>query len=97
MEKTTIAINKSTREALRLLGKKDEDYDAIIKKCINFTKKFENESVIQISDDLRQKLKLLAAYRNTTYEDLFCELIGNELCKLKLDSGAKANANKNKK
>ena len=43
MGKTTILIDKDTRDELKFFGKKDEDYDTIIKKCINFTKKFENE------------------------------------------------------
>ena len=40
---TTIRVDKEVREELKLLGIKGEDYDSIIKKTINFTKKFNNE------------------------------------------------------
>jgi len=175
MRRTTIAINKNTREELKFLGKKYEDYDAIINKCINFTKKFENEhqfhewfknnfsligfdgikeerigrdgspdfimirgnkevrveletlsgnfllhkhdpkrvdlvvclvkdkelpvktveitpfefdtkTTIQISQDLKQKLKLLATVGSTTYNGVIEELIEQELKKRKLDA-----------
>jgi len=180
MEKTTIAINKSTREALRLLGKKDEDYDEIVRKCIDFTKKFENEyqfhewfkknfdmfgfdkikeerlgsagypdfimiksgkevrveletasshfiqhkhdpkgadlviclvndkeipvktleitpfestaldrTTIQISIKTRSRLKMLAAIRDTTYNDILDEITKNEILRLKLDKALK--------
>lgn len=92
MKKTTISIEKNTREKLKLLGKKDEDYDTIIKKCINFMK-----AGIEISDELRQKLKLLATYKNTTYETILHELTEKELCKLKLDGALKYNKNKRNK
>jgi len=174
MGNTTISIDKNTREELKLLGKKYEDYDTIIKKCINFTKKFESEyqfhewfkknfslfgfdkiieerirsdgfpdfimlrnnkevrveletlsshfilhkhdpknvdlvvcivkdkelpiktleitpfeystkTTIQISDDLRQKLKILAVCKNINYEKLLEELVSKELSKTKID------------
>jgi hypothetical protein len=63
MVKTTIAIDKNTREELKLLGKKDEDYDEIIKKCITFTKIVEN------------RLKLVATLKNVSYEKLLEEMV----------------------
>ena len=47
------------------------------------------KTTIQISDQLRQKLKLLAVYKNTTYEIVLNEMTEKELCKLKLDSVVK--------
>jgi predicted transcriptional regulator len=44
------------------------------------------KTTIQISDELRQRLKLLAAYKNTNYEILLTELVSKELEKNKLDS-----------
>jgi len=41
--KTTIAINKTTQERLRELGKKGETYDNIIKKVLELAAKEEPE------------------------------------------------------
>lgn len=42
-DKTTISITTDTKSELNSLGYKDEDYDTIIKRNINFTRKFSNE------------------------------------------------------
>jgi len=63
MVRTTIAIDKNTREELKMMGKKDEDYDEIIKKCITFTKMVEG------------RLKLIATLKNTSYEKLLEEMV----------------------
>jgi len=55
------------------------------------------KTTIQISDELRQRLKLLAVYKNTTYENLLVEMTEKELCALKLDGAVKNFKNKNSK
>lgn len=42
-EKTTISITPQTRNELKQIGTKDEEYEDIIKRTINFTKKFSDE------------------------------------------------------
>jgi|GEM_PF-2919469 len=54
------------------------------------------KTTIQVSDEVRQKLKLLAAYKNTTYEDLLHELTEKEFCELKMD-GVVKNLKNNKR
>lgn len=49
------------------------------------------KTTIQISDELRQKLKLLAAYENTTYENLLQEFTEKRMSELKLDGFIKNN------
>lgn len=95
MEKTTIAISKGTRDALKVLGKKDEDYDAIIKRCVSFAKKSESAAV-QLSEDTQYRLNILAACKNTTHDCVLDELIKKELHGLKLDT-VKFNERQNSK
>lgn len=42
-DKTTISVTTDTKSELNSLGYKDEDYDTIIKRNINFAKRFYNE------------------------------------------------------
>jgi predicted DNA-binding protein len=78
-------------DSARLYLYKDMEYIIYIIYII-YRKKWKNmKTTIQISDELRQKLKLLAVYKNTTYENLLDELTEKELCELKLDSIVKSN------
>jgi len=43
------------------------------------------KTTIQVSDELRQKLKLLAVCKNKNYENLLEELIAKELTKVNLN------------
>ena len=95
MEKTTIAISKSTREALKVLGKKDEDYDAIIKRCVGFAKRSESAAV-QLSDETRYRLNVIAACKNTTHDCVLDDLVKKEMHSLKLDT-VKLNERQNSK
>lgn len=93
MSKTTISIDKDTREELKVLGRKDEDYDTIIKKCIKIMK-----TGVPVSEEVRQRLRLLALYKDTSYQNVLEELTEKELCELKLDVVIKNNKiNKKKK
>ncbi len=54
------------------------------------------KTTIQISTELRQKLKLLAVSKNSNYENLLDELVVKELSKMNLDGFAKKSKVKKK-
>lgn len=43
------------------------------------------KTTIQISDEIRKRLKILAAHKSTTYDNLLDELTAKELLEMKLD------------
>jgi len=53
-----------------------------------------DKTTIQIPDEIRQRLKLIAAYRGMTYKDILDEFTKNELRKFKLSEPEKNNSKK---